>query len=181
MEGVTGLIDAGAYVNPDNLDFNDFSCNGDDHCINNRCIRHTFHWDNTTVLVFQQVRDEHDGPIEVTSCYRCPRYNVTLAGSSLSSRHIAGDAFDFDNVGIHIEGIGTTEAERNWAVALSAEAAGVPLASILLYPGRGEGLRRSLQSLQGDNFNAQRRPPGWSTYGRGHISTHDTEIRDRNR
>ena len=164
-----GLVDESGFTALVDFPFRKFKCQGRDYCIN-----HAFHWDNTVAYVFQQVRNEH-GEINLTSAFRCPRHNKNPSvGGFVASRHMAGDAFDFDNIGVDsVEGVGTTEKERNWAVAQSANDAGVPAASILLYS-KGGGKYKSLQELKNADppYSATNIPEGWgNTYEKGHVST----------
>ena len=152
---IRGLVDRGAYVLPADagtMDFDELNCNGDSREPNH--YPHTMQWDNTVSTGFQLVRDEHNqaritdpanpenqiqnpyrGIIWVTSTYRCPIWNRHEGGDP-ASRHMAGDAFDWDN-----NGRGTvvdtsqdwTESRRNWYVARSAQRADFGTARILLY------------------------------------------------
>ena len=158
----TALVTAATYVNPGNLTFNELNCNGEDNDRNNTHVDHAFQWNDTVPARFQAVRNAYGNPINVTSCYRCPRHNASVGGVA-TSRHIRGDAFDFDN--------GSTQA--NWNVAWTASRAPVNIlqTSILLYPQRGGGEPRRLDRLIDAGFNGNRLPPGWTEYRFGHIST----------
>ena len=153
--------------------FDDFSCNGGTYCNN-----HTFEWDDTVSAGFLKVRkkyhEAYSAGISVTSAYRCPRYNKKPSvGGATTSRHIQGDAFDFDN--------GTNLA--NWNVARKAEDAMIPRTSILLYrqsDKKATGPKsQNLQWLIDRGCNAETLPqpnPGetwtaWTEYNYGHIST----------
>ena len=190
-----GLVTMGTYDDPGNITFNDLSCNGLGYCLN-----HVYHWDNTVAAVFQLIRDEHNaatvpneednaqitnpytGGIRVTSTFRCPRWHVTQADSR-ASWHIRGDAFDFNqraDIGTVEDGSNWTQAQRNWAVALSAEREMIPQDDILLYPetGGSRNLAWLKNAANNTNYNATYPnrlsvPPGWNTYRQGHISTND--------
>ena len=190
-----GLVTMGTYDDPGNITFNDLSCNGLGYCLN-----HVYHWDNTVAAVFQLIRDEHNaatvpneqnnaqitnpytGGIRVTSAFRCPRWHVTQADSR-ASWHIRGDAFDFNqraDIGTVEDGSNWTQAQRNWAVALSAEREMIPQDDILLYPETGgpRNLAWLKNAANNTNYNATYPnrlsvPPGWNTYRQGHISTND--------
>ena len=114
---IRGLVDRGAYIPPADegtMSFDELNCNGDSREPNH--YPHTMQWDNTVSTGFQLVRDEHNqaripdpanpgseidnpyrGIIWVTSTYRCPIWNRHEGGDP-ASRHMAGDAFDWDNV-----------------------------------------------------------------------------------
>ena len=190
-----GLVTMGTYDDPGNITFNDLSCNGLGYCLN-----HVYHWDNTVAAVFQLIRDEHNaatvpneednaqitnpytGGIRVTSAFRCPRWHVTQADSR-ASWHIRGDAFDFNqraDIGTVEDGSNWTQAQRNWAVALSAEREMIPQDDILLYPetGGSRNLAWLKNTANNTNYNDDYPnrlsvPPGWNTYRQGHISTND--------
>ena len=190
-----GLVTIGTYGNPGNITFNELSCNGLGYCLN-----HVYHWDNTVAAVFQLIRDEHNaatvpneednaqitnpytGGIRVTSTFRCPRWHVTQADSR-ASWHIRGDAFDFNqraDIGTVEDGSNWTQAQRNWAVALSAEREMIPQDDILLYPETGgpRNLAWLKNAANNTNYNDDYPnrlsvPPGWNTYRQGHISTND--------
>ena len=191
-----GLVTMGTYGNPGNISFNELSCNGLGYCLN-----HVYHWDNTVAAVFQLVSIEHNqrmitpdanhpatqivnpytGAIRVTSAYRCPRWHVTQADSR-ASWHIRGDAFDFNQrttIGDVTDASDWNQAQRNWAVALSAEREMIPQDDILLYPmnGRPEDLAWLKDTANNPGYIANEPynvsvPPGWMTYIQGHISTH---------
>ena len=151
----TALVTAATYVNPGNLNFNELNCNGGGFCAN-----HAYQLDDTVSDLFQQVRNEVGVAIRITSCYRCPRYNRSVNGVP-NSRHIRGQAFDFDN--------GTA---ANWTIATEAADQGgaeIPTTSILLYS--QDGTRLTLMQLIDGGFNANNLPPGWTEYRNGHIST----------
>ena len=207
---IRGLVDRDAYVPPaDNgtMSFNELNCNGRIQDEPNH-YPHTMQWDNTVSTGFQLIRDEHNqamirdpanpgseidnpyrGIIWVTSTYRCPIWNRRQPGSASDSRHMAGDAFDWDNNGqgtVHDTSQVWTESRRNWFVAKSAQRADFGTARILLYRStpRPPGERRSSRNLQelidndrGPNENTTTGnvvgaiPPGWGSYGRGHITT----------
>ena len=192
-----GLVTIGTYGNPGNITFNELSYNGLDYCLN-----HDYQWDNTVAAVFQLVSNEHNqrmitpdpiqpatqienpytGAIRVTSTYRCPRWHVTQANSR-ASWHIRGDAFDFNQrttIGDVTDASDWNQAQRNWAVALSAEREMIPQDDILLYPMNGgpEDLAWLKDTANNPNYDADEPysvavPPGWTTYRQGHISTND--------
>ena len=147
------LVTAATYVNPGNLSFNELNCNGGRFCAN-----HAYQLDDTASNRFQAVRNELGVAINVTSCYRCPRWNEREGGVN-TSRHIRGHAFDFDN----------HSTVANWEVAVNAVEAGIPATSILLY----NQIRqyKSFHWLTNNRYNADNLPDGWTTYAHGHIST----------
>ena len=147
-------------MNPGNLTFNELNCNGEDNDRNNTHVDHAFQWNDTVPARFQAVRNAYGNPINVTSCYRCPRHNASVGGV-VTSRHIRGQAFDFDN--------GTA---ANWTIAIDAADDGgaqIPMTSILLYSQNGTSL--TLRQLIDGGFNANNLPPRWTEYRNGHIST----------
>ena len=106
-------------------------------------------------------RNEHGGPIhDVTSAYRCPRWNIHEGGTT-NSRHTQGDAFDFDD----------GDAPENWAVAWSAKDVGIYTVKILLYPQNGGGSYQPLQWFIDHGYNGTNLPLGWTMYRFGHITT----------
>jgi len=149
----SALDDANSYSDPGNLLFDDAKCKGSSYCGN-----HAFQYFNTVLSGFQSVRDQYGGAITVTSCYRCPTWNKHEGGGD-NSKHIWGNAFDFDN--------GSTST--NWNIAQAADSAGISHLKILLY--KDETTYKNLKDLIDGGYNATNLPPGWTEYDFGHIST----------
>ena len=65
-------------------------------CGGKYCTGYPVVYNKYALIYLQDVRDEH-GSVTVTSPARCKQYNNSLKGSSKTSRHLKGKAFDFIN------------------------------------------------------------------------------------
>jgi len=137
-------------------------------------LNHPHLWDDTMSSGFQDVRDERGEALNVTSGYRCPRWNKHIEGET-DSKHIQGDAFDYDE----------WSTGENWEVAQEAKAVTISRLKILLYPQTGytppQGYKkyRTLYWLETHGYNATNLPKAtepeisvdWTEYNHGHITT----------
>lgn len=65
-------------------------------CKGKHCTGYPVVYDVNALIYLQDVRDEY-GAVTVTSGARCKKFNNSLKGSSKTSRHLKGKAFDFHN------------------------------------------------------------------------------------
>lgn len=65
-------------------------------CKGKYCTGYPVVYNVNALIYLQDIRDEN-GATTVTSPMRCKKYNATLKGSSKTSRHLDGKAFDFYN------------------------------------------------------------------------------------
>jgi len=110
--------------------------------------------------VDQKYNEEFQGHVNITCVYRCPVKNSSLSGSSLTSNHMEGKAFDFDQL----------SSLENWRVGKAANDCGQGY-SIYLYYYDKNGDKKSLNFSSVSNPNTM--PPPWEEYifEHGHVGT----------
>ena len=68
-------------------------------CGGKYCTGYPVVYNEYALKYLQDIRDEY-GAVNVTSPARCKKYNNSLKGSSRTSRHLKGKAFDFINADV---------------------------------------------------------------------------------
>lgn len=76
----------------DNFSLKEFKCG----CNGKYCTGYPVELDPQLLVNLQKIRDAY-GPTTITSGLRCQRYNASLVGSSVTSRHLKGKAVDLKN------------------------------------------------------------------------------------
>jgi hypothetical protein len=113
------------------------------------------------------------GTIQVTSVFRCPSKNNTICGASTTSKHVTGQAFDFNQGWRSAETTAakSTASQNNWDVAETAADDVNNVGNIWLYgtPSANAEYRMRFQELREKHYDRDRYPTGWKGYCHGHI------------
>lgn len=167
------LVDNNSYVDPGDFPYNKLKCSHTDEEGQPLSRAHTpWEWDETVAHMFQAVHDKYGADIDVTSGFRCPLKNDSIPNANNESKHAYGRAFDYQQM---VGGLPSTQ--KNWDVALKANAAELDPNRIRLYD-LGGSPSMTLQQFYTGGWDADNLPhslpgnsPDWTGISRGHCDS----------